>query len=92
MPNVNHQFHLDAIYKEMNQSSRGGLLWDSLTFEERAFFCKAAKVGKKTDLIEPAKKKLCQFSEVEQSIILKKIQGLHRLVAPFANLSRYEFK
>lgn len=92
MPNANKQVHIDAIYKEMNQSSRGGMLWDSLTFEERSFFCKVAKVGKKTDIIETAKKKLCELNDFDRIKILKKIQGLQRLVAPFANLSRYEFK
>jgi len=90
--NANIQTHLDEIYSKLGQSSRGGALWDSLTYDERAFFCTVAKVGSKDDLINTANKKLSAFSDVEQSKILKKIKGLHRLSAPFANLSRYEFK
>lgn len=83
---------IDSIYKELGQSSRGAIFWDNLTHEERAFFCMVAKVGRKDDLIKTAKKKLSELTAVEQSKILKKIQGLNRLTSPFANLSRYEFK
>ena len=90
--NPSIQTHIDSVYKELNQSSRGAILWDSLTYEERSFFCTVAKVGRKVDLIETAKKKLHELNATDQSKILKKIQGLQRLTAPFSNLSRYEFK
>ncbi|PKG39712.1 hypothetical protein [Psychromonas sp. Urea-02u-13] len=89
---MNSQTHINSIYEQLNQSSRGAILWDSLTHEERSFFCVVAKVGKKTDVIETAKKKLCELNDLERIRILKKIQGLSRLTAPFSNLSRYEFK
>lgn len=94
MPNTapSYQNHIENIYKELNQSSRGGLLWDGLTYEERAFFCKVAKVGRSVDIIDTAKKRLCELNDLDRIKILKKIQGLGRLTAPFANLSRYEFK
>jgi len=90
--NANIQTHLDEIYSKLGQSSRGGALWDALTYDERAFFCTIAKVGNKNDLIHTAQKKLSEFNDVEQYKILQKIKGLQRLTAPFANLSRYEFK
>ena len=90
--NANIQIHLDEIYSKLGQSSRGGTLWNNLSYDERAFFCTIAKVGNKDDLINTARKKLSEFSATDQSKILKKIKGLHRLSAPFANLSRNEFK
>jgi len=92
MGNNTAQNYIDDIYKELGQSSRGAILWDALTHEERSFFCTVAKVGRKVDVIETAKKKLCELNDLDRLKVLKKIQGLHRLTTPFANLSRYEFK
>ena len=86
------QRHIDSIYEQLGQSSRGALLWDNLTHEEKSFFLTVAKVGRKVELIDTAKKRLCEFNELDRIKILKKIQGLHRLTLPFSNLSRYEFK